>query len=137
MLEYRHTVYDCLAVQSILLVISFIFRIIPHFAATLELKVALPVSTEATRRVSPPVSKSTPSSPLVTSQNGTYTAKISGVPCPATPTRYTAPVHIDVGGVIYTSSLETLTRYSIFFIRNIKLIQLLNNTKNQFACMSR
>ena len=38
--------------------------------------------------------------------------KISGVPCPATPTRYTAPVHIDVGGTIYTSSLETLTRYS-------------------------
>ena len=37
-------------------------------------------------------------------------AKISGVPCPATPTRYTAPVHIDVGGVIYTSSLETLTK---------------------------
>ena len=38
-------------------------------------------------------------------------AKITGVPCPATPTRYTAPVHIDVGGSIYTSSLETLTRY--------------------------
>jgi len=37
-------------------------------------------------------------------------AKITGVPCPATPTRYTAPVHIDVGGSIYTSSLETLTR---------------------------
>ncbi|GFR69236.1 BTB/POZ domain-containing protein kctd15 [Elysia marginata] len=38
-------------------------------------------------------------------------AKIAGVPCPATPTRYTAPVHIDVGGSIYTSSLETLTRF--------------------------
>ena len=38
-------------------------------------------------------------------------AKISGVPCPATPTRYTAPVHIDVGGTIYTSSLETLTKW--------------------------
>lgn len=37
--------------------------------------------------------------------------KMAGVPCPATPTRYTAPVHIDVGGTIYTSSLETLTRY--------------------------
>lgn len=44
-----------------------------------------------------------------TTPNGHY-HKISGVPCPATPTRYTAPVHIDVGGVIYTSSLETLTR---------------------------
>ena len=37
-------------------------------------------------------------------------SKYSGVPCPATPTRYTAPVHIDVGGCIYTSSLETLTK---------------------------
>ncbi|KAK6185552.1 hypothetical protein SNE40_007759 [Patella caerulea] len=45
-----------------------------------------------------------------TTPNGHFN-KISGVPCPATPTRYTAPVHIDVGGVIYTSSLETLTRY--------------------------
>lgn len=25
--------------------------------------------------------------------------------------RYTAPVHIDVGGTIYTSSLETLTKW--------------------------
>ncbi|KAL8608354.1 hypothetical protein ACOMHN_002587 [Nucella lapillus] len=44
-----------------------------------------------------------------TTPNGHAFSKI-GVPCPATPTRYTAPVHIDVGGVIYTSSLETLTR---------------------------
>ncbi|KAF8571438.1 hypothetical protein P879_02457 [Paragonimus westermani] len=34
-----------------------------------------------------------------------------GVPKPATPTRFTAPVHVDVGGVLYTSSLETLTKY--------------------------
>ncbi|KAF6770056.1 hypothetical protein AHF37_11564 [Paragonimus kellicotti] len=33
-----------------------------------------------------------------------------GVPKPATPTRFTAPVHVDVGGVLYTSSLETLTK---------------------------
>ncbi|XP_018496381.2 BTB/POZ domain-containing protein kctd15-like [Galendromus occidentalis] len=39
------------------------------------------------------------------------TPKISGIPCAAAPSRYTAPVHIDVGGVTYTSSLETLTRY--------------------------
>lgn len=37
--------------------------------------------------------------------------KISGIPCAAAPSRYTAPVHIDVGGVTYTSSLETLTRW--------------------------
>lgn len=36
---------------------------------------------------------------------------ISGIPCVAAASRYTAPVHIDVGGTIYTSSLETLTRY--------------------------
>lgn len=29
----------------------------------------------------------------------------------AAASRYTAPVHIDVGGSIYTSSLETLTKY--------------------------
>ncbi|CAL8071427.1 unnamed protein product [Calicophoron daubneyi] len=34
-----------------------------------------------------------------------------GVPQPAAPTRFTAPVHIDVGGTLYTSSLETLTKY--------------------------
>lgn len=34
-----------------------------------------------------------------------------GIPRPATPSRYNAPVHIDVGGTIFTSSLETLTRY--------------------------
>lgn len=53
-----------------------------------------------------------PHTPPVSSpatHNGHF-QKISGVPCPATPTRYTAPVHIDVGGVIYTSSLETLTK---------------------------
>ncbi|KAL3859929.1 hypothetical protein ACJMK2_010111 [Sinanodonta woodiana] len=43
-------------------------------------------------------------------QNGNF-SKMNGVPFPATPTRYTAPVHIDVGGVIYTSSLDTLTKF--------------------------
>lgn len=36
--------------------------------------------------------------------------KISGIPFVAAASRYTAPVHIDVGGTIYTSSLETLTK---------------------------
>ncbi|XP_011296127.1 BTB/POZ domain-containing protein Tiwaz isoform X1 [Musca domestica] len=36
---------------------------------------------------------------------------ITGIPCVAAASRYTAPVHIDVGGTIYTSSLETLTKY--------------------------
>ena len=34
-----------------------------------------------------------------------------GIPVVATPSRYTAPVHIDVGGSIYTSSLDTLTKW--------------------------
>ncbi|VDP24156.1 unnamed protein product [Schistosoma margrebowiei] len=34
-----------------------------------------------------------------------------GVPQPASPTRYSAPVHIDVGGTLYTSSLKALTKY--------------------------
>lgn|SRR6218665_1338874 len=50
------------------------------------------------------------SSPSPPTGQLTVFAKITGVPCPATPTRYTAPVHIDVGGTIYTSSLETLTK---------------------------
>ncbi|XP_065340970.1 BTB/POZ domain-containing protein Tiwaz [Cloeon dipterum] len=40
-----------------------------------------------------------------------YNHKITGIPCVAAASRYTAPVHIDVGGTIYTSSLETLTKY--------------------------
>lgn len=32
-----------------------------------------------------------------------------GIPVVATTSRFNAPVHIDVGGTIYTSSLETLT----------------------------
>lgn len=42
-----------------------------------------------------------------------FNHKISGIPCVAAASRYTAPVHIDVGGSIYTSSLETLTKYVI------------------------
>lgn len=42
--------------------------------------------------------------------SSTTTYRATGVPNPATPTKYTAPVHIDVGGTIYTSSLEVLTR---------------------------
>jgi len=34
-----------------------------------------------------------------------------GIPVVANASRFTAPVHIDVGGKIYTSSLDTLTRF--------------------------
>ncbi|XP_021192512.3 BTB/POZ domain-containing protein Tiwaz [Helicoverpa armigera] len=36
---------------------------------------------------------------------------IMGIPRVAHTTKYNAPVHIDVGGTLYTSSLETLTTY--------------------------
>jgi hypothetical protein len=36
-----------------------------------------------------------------------------GIPSVAAASRWTAPVHIDVGGTIYTSSLETLTKYDL------------------------
>ncbi|XP_011191668.1 BTB/POZ domain-containing protein Tiwaz isoform X1 [Zeugodacus cucurbitae] len=48
---------------------------------------------------------------------------ITGIPCVAAASRYTAPVHIDVGGTIYTSSLETLTKYP-----DSKLAKLFNGT---------
>lgn len=35
----------------------------------------------------------------------------AGIPCVAPASRFTAPVHIDVGGQIYTSSLDTLTKF--------------------------
>lgn len=44
-------------------------------------------------------------------QDERYSPKITGIPCVAAASRYTAPVHIDIGGTLYTSSLETLTRY--------------------------
>ncbi|XP_050733108.1 BTB/POZ domain-containing protein Tiwaz-like isoform X2 [Eriocheir sinensis] len=67
------------------------------------------------RMLSPSISPATsptlthsgsPTPPLYSSQH-----KISGIPTVAAASRFTAPVHIDVGGSIYTSSLETLTRY--------------------------
>lgn len=43
--------------------------------------------------------------------NNNYHKPYTGIPSVAAASRYTAPVHIDVGGTIYTSSLETLTKY--------------------------
>lgn len=48
---------------------------------------------------------------MMNSSDSNYNPKISGIPCVAAASRYTAPVHIDVGGTIYTSSLETLTKH--------------------------
>ncbi|XP_023938724.1 BTB/POZ domain-containing protein Tiwaz [Bicyclus anynana] len=43
--------------------------------------------------------------------NNRMTDRVKPVPKAATPAHDEAPVHIDVGGVIYTSSLRTLTKY--------------------------
>ncbi|XP_064118823.1 BTB/POZ domain-containing protein Tiwaz-like isoform X4 [Macrobrachium nipponense] len=73
------------------------------------------VSKASSRMLSPSISPATsptlthsgsPTPPLYPTQ-----PKISGIPTVAAASRFTAPVHIDVGGSIYTSSLETLTRF--------------------------
>lgn len=56
-------------------------------------------SATATRRSYTPETTTQPSYPVM-----------SGVPKAAVPTKLTAPVHIDIGGTIYTSSLENLTK---------------------------
>ncbi len=78
----------------------------------------------------PPTSQTTvpisSSSNVVTNNNnssGSTSSHPSGVPRVAPNSRFTAPVHIDVGGQIYTSSLETLTRYP-----DSKLGKLFNGT---------
>ncbi|XP_076325179.1 BTB/POZ domain-containing protein kctd15-like isoform X1 [Tachypleus tridentatus] len=48
---------------------------------------------------------------VMSSTESNFNHKIGGIPCVAATSRYTAPVHIDVGGTIYTSSLETLTKH--------------------------
>ncbi|XP_065574505.1 BTB/POZ domain-containing protein Tiwaz-like [Artemia franciscana] len=49
--------------------------------------------------------------------------KTLGIPCIAVATKSSAPVHIDVGGTIYTSSLETLTKFP-----ESKLAKMFNGT---------
>ncbi|XP_014244003.1 BTB/POZ domain-containing protein KCTD1 isoform X2 [Cimex lectularius] len=58
-----------------------------------------------------PTNSPAPAVPTPTSHSPGYNHKITGIPYVAAANRYTAPVHIDVGGTIYTSSLETLTKY--------------------------
>ncbi|XP_025833050.1 BTB/POZ domain-containing protein kctd15 isoform X2 [Agrilus planipennis] len=72
-------------------------------ATQIKMRLMSPSTSPAT---SPTMSNS--SSPTPPSVNFN---KITGIPCVAAASRYTAPVHIDVGGTIYTSSLETLTKY--------------------------
>ncbi|CAH2103877.1 unnamed protein product [Euphydryas editha] len=52
-----------------------------------------------------------PVKPVSPGCSGHYDRKPYPVPRVAITSAFKAPVHIDVGGVIYTSSLETLTTY--------------------------
>ncbi|XP_011495713.1 PREDICTED: BTB/POZ domain-containing protein kctd15 isoform X2 [Ceratosolen solmsi marchali] len=76
-------------------------------SAQIKMRLMSPSSSPAT---SPTMSNSSSPTPP-TPATSTYNQKITGIPCVAAASRYTAPVHIDVGGTIYTSSLETLTKY--------------------------
>jgi len=59
---------------------------------------------------SPTLSASSPTPATHERASASYAAKLPGIPCVAAASRFTAPVHIDVGGTINTSSLETLTK---------------------------
>lgn len=89
-----------------------------------HIKVSNSPRTSPTNSCSPPASAiAPPISPAVSvssvnagsgggSTYGMHQKAPLGIPCVAAASRMNAPVHIDVGGTIYTSSLETLTKYS-------------------------
>ncbi|XP_041454596.1 BTB/POZ domain-containing protein kctd15-like [Lytechinus variegatus] len=72
-----------------------------------------PVTTPTANSVTPPPAPSSTgiTTPSTTQHQSSSTTQHNGVPRVAPNTRYTAPVHIDVGGQIYTSTLETLTKF--------------------------
>lgn len=76
-------------------------------SAQIKMRLLSPSSSPATSPTMSNSSSPTPPTPAAP----TYNQKMAGIPCVAAASRYTAPVHIDVGGTIYTSSLETLTKY--------------------------
>ncbi|XP_001603605.6 BTB/POZ domain-containing protein kctd15-like [Nasonia vitripennis] len=76
-------------------------------SAQIKMRLMSPSSSPATSPTMSNSSSPTPPTPAASA----YNQKMTGIPCVAAASRYTAPVHIDVGGTIYTSSLETLTKY--------------------------
>ncbi|XP_023289702.1 BTB/POZ domain-containing protein kctd15-like isoform X1 [Orussus abietinus] len=76
-------------------------------SAQIKMRLLSPSSSPATSPTMSNSSSPTPPAPAPPA----YNQKMTGIPCVAAASRYTAPVHIDVGGTIYTSSLETLTKY--------------------------
>ncbi|GJQ67744.1 hypothetical protein Trydic_g16552 [Trypoxylus dichotomus] len=83
--------------------------------AQIKMRLLSPNNSPAT---SPTMSNSSSPTPPTVNYN-----KMTGIPSVAAASRYTAPVHIDVGGTIYTSSLETLTKYP-----DSRLAKLFNGT---------
>lgn len=101
-------------------------------AAAAQIKISTSPTTSPTMsNSSSPTPTPTTPAPISPALSGGTTStyhhgnhkSISGIPCVAAASRYTAPVHIDVGGTIYTSSLETLTKYS-----ESRLAKLFNGT---------
>ncbi|KAK9680879.1 BTB/POZ domain [Popillia japonica] len=84
-------------------------------ATQIKMRLLSPNNSPAT---SPTMSNSSSPTPPTVNYN-----KMTGIPSVAAASRYTAPVHIDVGGTIYTSSLETLTKYP-----DSRLAKLFNGT---------
>lgn len=74
-----------------------------------HIKVSNSPRTSPTNSCSPPATVPPPVSPAG-GYNMHANPKPLGIPCVAAASRMNAPVHIDVGGTIYTSSLETLTK---------------------------
>ncbi|XP_077041177.1 BTB/POZ domain-containing protein KCTD1 isoform X7 [Agelaius phoeniceus] len=70
----------------------------------------LPAPVSVARRDGPEDSRPNMSRPLIT-RSPASPLNNQGIPTPAQLTKSNAPVHIDVGGHMYTSSLATLTKY--------------------------
>lgn len=92
-------------------------RLFPTTAAQIKISTSPTTSPTMSNSSSPTPTPTTPApiSPALSGTGSSYHhanhKSITGIPCVAAASRYTAPVHIDVGGTIYTSSLETLTKY--------------------------
>ncbi|CAG9763373.1 unnamed protein product [Ceutorhynchus assimilis] len=78
-------------------------------SAQIKMRLMSPNISPATSPTMSTSSSPTPPPAANSTMSASYN-KMTGIPCVAAASRYTAPVHIDVGGTIYTSSLETLTK---------------------------
>ncbi|KAJ8041241.1 BTB/POZ domain-containing protein kctd15-like [Holothuria leucospilota] len=105
--------------------VVFIRSILPESMAGVKRKMSSPLSPSSI--TSSPVNSvcgtPPPSTGTSTGHGSSQSSVATGVPRVAQNRPYSAPVHIDVGGQIYTSSLDTLTRFP-----DSKLSKLFNGT---------